>query len=215
MTLAASATHRTKVDIDDSQAMFQLRWFEEVDAAGEPLPQYGNTACRGFRLPVTNGGYAFEWTSNHQVACPVTLKRDDDGARVLWTLRRNEKATIKAKVAELKPAGPAPAKKAKPSGGASAAPSKAPRNPAPLRTAPAVAPVAAPPVHLVGTILSGVRLRLRATLSDAPKEFNGASVDAGEQVEILASQSVDGVAFHHVKIGKKRGFVNAAYISVI
>ena len=39
---AKTANHRPKVDIDDNRAMYQLRWYEEVDEKGDVLEWYGN-----------------------------------------------------------------------------------------------------------------------------------------------------------------------------
>ena len=97
---AATADHRTKVDIDDENAMFLLRWYQEVDKDGTILEWYGNPNCAAYHLPLNNGGYPFLWTSNHQVVCAVTLSRADDGVRT-WTLRKSELAMIKAKVADV------------------------------------------------------------------------------------------------------------------
>jgi hypothetical protein len=98
--VASTADHQTKVDMDDPHAMYQLRWFQEVNAKGKVIPGYGNPGCKAYHLPLNNGGLAFEWTANHQVICPVTLKRADDGSRT-WTVRKEELNMIVAKLSAV------------------------------------------------------------------------------------------------------------------
>ena len=63
---AKTADFRDQVDIDDPQAMFQLRWFSELDKDGQLLEGYGNAACATYRLPIFEHHHIFGWTSNHQ-----------------------------------------------------------------------------------------------------------------------------------------------------
>jgi hypothetical protein len=44
------------------------------------------------------------------------------------------------------------------------------------------------------------------------KDFNGAIVAKGDVVEILPSESSEGTEFHYIKIGRKKGFIKAAYV---
>jgi hypothetical protein len=61
------------VHINDNKAMFLLRWYQELDKNGKVLAGYQNRGCKFFYLPLDNGGYPFEWVSNHQVLCAVHL----------------------------------------------------------------------------------------------------------------------------------------------
>ena len=69
------------VHIDDPKAMFLFRWYQEVDASGkvfvdgDKVPTYQNKGCKGYYLPLDNGGFPFEWVSNMQVICAVHLKQ--------------------------------------------------------------------------------------------------------------------------------------------
>ena len=53
--------------------MFLFRWYQEVDANGtvfldcDKCPTYQNKGCKGYYLPLDNGGFPFEWVSNLQV----------------------------------------------------------------------------------------------------------------------------------------------------
>ena len=57
-----------------------LRWYQEVDANGtvfldrNKCPTYQNKGCKGYYLPLDNGGFPFEWVSNLQVISVVHLK---------------------------------------------------------------------------------------------------------------------------------------------
>ena len=62
------------VHVDDPKAMFLFRWYQEMDKNGKVLTGYQNKECKSFYLPLDNGGYGFEWVSNHQVICAVHLK---------------------------------------------------------------------------------------------------------------------------------------------
>jgi hypothetical protein len=68
------------VHVDDPKAMFLFRWYQEVDANGtafldrDKCPIYQNKGCKGYYLPLDNGGFAFEWVSNLQVISAVHLK---------------------------------------------------------------------------------------------------------------------------------------------
>ena len=81
-------------------------------------------------------------------------------------------------------------------------------------TAPKDATAVEATATIFGTVVSGVNLRIKATLSTLSKEFNGASVDVGDKVEILSSVSAEGAQFHQVRVDGKRikGFVKAEYI---
>ena len=67
------------VNINDHKAMFLLRWYQEVDASGKPfldrnkVPTYQNKGCKAYYLPLDNGGFPFEWVSNHQVITAINL----------------------------------------------------------------------------------------------------------------------------------------------
>ena len=60
--------------------MFLFRWYQEVDANGtvfldrHKCPTYQNKGCKGYYLPLDNGGFPFEWVSNLQVISAVHLK---------------------------------------------------------------------------------------------------------------------------------------------
>ena len=59
---ARTADFRHQVDIDDPNAMFQFRWFSELDKNGKPLEGYGNPACTAYHLPISEHAPVFEWT---------------------------------------------------------------------------------------------------------------------------------------------------------
>ena len=61
------------VHLDDPKAVFLLRWYQEMDAKGNILKGYQQRGCQSYYLPLDNGGYPFEWTSNLQAICPVEL----------------------------------------------------------------------------------------------------------------------------------------------
>ena len=61
------------VHLDDPKAVFLLRWYQEMDARGNILKGYQQRGCQSYYLPLDNGGYPFEWTSNLQAICPVEL----------------------------------------------------------------------------------------------------------------------------------------------
>ena len=93
-----TADFRPRVDIDDSQAMFLFRYFLELDKNGKVLEGYGNRTCTAYRLPISDHQPVFEWTSNHQVLCAVTLQHVDQH---VWSLRPNDAKDIRARVADV------------------------------------------------------------------------------------------------------------------
>lgn len=62
LVAARTADFRHQVDIDDPNAMFQFRWFSELDKNGKPLEGYGNPACAAYHLPISEHAPVFEWT---------------------------------------------------------------------------------------------------------------------------------------------------------
>ena len=55
-------------------------------------------------------------------------------------------------------------------------------------------------------------LRVRATTDGGTKDFNGAVVWSPDEVEILTSEVKEGITFYYIKAGRKKGFINAAYV---
>ena len=53
------------------------------------------------------------------------------------------------------------------------------------------------------------RTELRKT-ADMEAQVNGVVVFAGDQVDILE----EGGAFHYIKVGRKKGYINASYIQL-
>ena len=47
---------------------------QEVDGSGKVLDGYQNKGCKAYFLPLDNGTYNFDWTSNYQVLTAVHLK---------------------------------------------------------------------------------------------------------------------------------------------
>ena len=82
------------VHINDPKAMFLLRWYQERDAKGQLLtdPPYQNKACKEYFLPLDNGGYPFEWVSNHGVLTMLHLKPHKSKNRT-FTLPAGDKRT--------------------------------------------------------------------------------------------------------------------------
>ena len=81
------------VHVDDEKAMFLFRWYQEIDKNGKVLTGYQNKECKGYYLPLDNGGYGFEWVSNLQVICVVHLK-PAQGKNRTFTLPAADKKTV-------------------------------------------------------------------------------------------------------------------------
>ena len=62
------------------------------------LEGYGNSKCPSYRMPISDHVPVFEWTSNHQVLCAVTLQHVEQHT---WTLRATEMKEVRAKVADV------------------------------------------------------------------------------------------------------------------
>ena len=87
------------VHINDPKAMFLLRWYQEVDSKGkvfmgrDRMPTYQNKGCKSYYLPLDNGCFPFEWTSNLQVITAVHLKPLKTKNR-MYTMPAADKQTI-------------------------------------------------------------------------------------------------------------------------
>ena len=94
------------VHVDDPKAMFLLRWYQEVDANGkvfvgrDKVPTYQNKGCKGYYLPLDNGGFPFEWTSNLQVITAVHLKPLKTKNR-MYTIPAADKRTIEESMKKM------------------------------------------------------------------------------------------------------------------
>ena len=56
-------------------------------------------------------------------------------------------------------------------------------------------------------------LRTRATLDGSAKDFNGAMVSKDDEVQILLSETTEGIEFYYIMVGRKRGFIRAEYVN--
>ena len=74
--------------------MFLFRWYQEIDKNGKVLTGYQNKECRGFYLPLDNGGYGFEWVSNLQVITAVHLKPHATKNRTYQLPATNKKTVV-------------------------------------------------------------------------------------------------------------------------
>jgi hypothetical protein len=87
------------VHINDPKAMFLLRWYQEVDSKGkvfmgrDRMPTYQNKGCKSYYLPLDNGCFPFEWTSNLQVITAVHLKPLKTKNR-MYTMPAADKQTV-------------------------------------------------------------------------------------------------------------------------
>ena len=88
------------VHINDQNAIFLFRWYQEIDAKGSVLSGYQNKGCKGYHLPLNNGDYAFEWVSNLQVISAVHLKPHPTKNRT-FTLPPGDKKTLMDALAKL------------------------------------------------------------------------------------------------------------------
>ena len=63
-------TYQSRVPVDDGDALFVLRWYDEVGRNGRILSGYQNAGVVQYHLPLEMKE-SFNWNSNWQVICPV------------------------------------------------------------------------------------------------------------------------------------------------
>ena len=85
--------------VHDKKAIFLLRWYQEAKADGTIIkgprgaPVYQHKECKAYNLPLDNGGYGFEWTSNYAVITKVKLNPSKTKNR-LFTMPAPDKKTV-------------------------------------------------------------------------------------------------------------------------
>ena len=90
------------VHIDDNKAMFLLRWYQEMDANDKVFKDaggqatYQNPGCKAYYLPLDNGGYPFEWVSNHQVISAIHLQPHKTKNRTFLVAAKEKKTVVDA-----------------------------------------------------------------------------------------------------------------------
>ena len=47
------------------------------------------------------------------------------------------------------------------------------------------------------------------------KDFNGAMVSKDDEVQVLLSETTEGVEFHYILVRRKKGFIKAAYLEMM
>ena len=76
-----------------------LRWYQEAKADGTVIkgprgaPVYQHKECKAYNLPLENGSYGFEWTSNYAVISKVKLNPSKTKNR-LFTMPAPDKKTV-------------------------------------------------------------------------------------------------------------------------
>ena len=70
-------------------------------------------------------------------------------------------------------------------------------------------------VQLEGASDAPVELRHTSTASVEAKAFNGVLVGHGEQVDILISDVAEDIDFYYVRIGRKKGWIQAKYVAAV
>jgi hypothetical protein len=104
---ATQGTFLLPPNVDDPKAMFLLRWYQEVDANGkvfldkDKVPTYQNKGCKGYYLPLDNGGFPFEWTSNLQVISAVPLKPKNKNR--MYSMQTTDKKTVDEAMKNMAP----------------------------------------------------------------------------------------------------------------
>ena len=89
-------TYQCRVPVDDGDALFVLRWYDEVGRNGRILSGYQNAGVVQYHLPLEMKE-SFNWYSNWQVICPVHLTKMEH-QQGMYKLSGRDKKTLKAEL---------------------------------------------------------------------------------------------------------------------
>ena len=89
-------TYQSRMPVDDGDALFLLRWYDEVSCNGRILSGYQNSGVVQYHLPIKMKE-PFNWYSNWQVICPVYLTKVEH-QQCMYKLSGRDQKTLKAEL---------------------------------------------------------------------------------------------------------------------